>query len=430
MGQPHEGAREGCGTANGCVVVESRKPRLEQPAKLWVFVAAFCVLATACTSVIADAESDTGSDHIGEQTSDESDESAASPSSATTIIEDYPDAIVRELQRQMRAPRPVPNSALPPRHIDAERFPELLVERHLIVSGGPPPDGIRSIDTPTWLSIPQVDWLADDESILVVSGEKTTHLYPTQIMLWHEIVNDVIDDHPITVTYCPLCNSAVAFDRRLGQRVLEFGTSGALYHSALVMYDRQTESLWTHFDGRSIVGDLMGSELELVPVQTMSWSQATQRWPDALVLDRPTGELGRRPYGISPYSSYEGMDEPLPGFFQGELDPRLPPRQRVVGLAIDGEAVAIDRRLVERNVTTSIEVSGRTIRLEHSVGVRSPLDGREVAEGVDIGSISAVALGDDGSPDQPVPVLDTFWFAWAAYHPNTAVLNRDGLREP
>jgi hypothetical protein len=218
-----------------------------------------------------------------------------------------------------------------------------------------------------------------------------------------------------------LCSSAIAYDRRVDGDVLEFGTSGALYQSALVMYDRQTESLWTHFDGRAVVGELMDSELELVAVQTMSWTAAVERWPNALVLDRPTGDLGRRPYGISPYPSYEGLDEPLPGFYRGEPDPRLPPRARVVGLVVGDGAVAVDRRAVVEAGTLTVTVGGTTIRLEHQDSVRSPLDGREVAEGVDIGSIAAVRIGEGSDNEAAFPVLDTFWFAWSAYFPATEV---------
>ena len=298
------------------------------------------------------------------------------------------------------------------------------MERYLIVSGGPPPDGIRSIDEPTWRPPADIAWLEPDESVLAVELDGIVHLYPTQIMLWHEIVNDRIGGTPVTVTYCPLCNSAVAYDRRVGGEVLDFGTSGALYQSALVMYDRQTESLWTHFDGRAVVGDLIGAELNILAVQTMSWAGAVERWPNAVVLDRPTGDLGRRPYGASPYPSYEGLDEPLPGFYQGEPDPRLPPRARVVGLVVDDTAIAVDRRSVVEAGTMEVTVGGKTIRLEHRDGVRSPLDGRAVAEGVDIGSIAAVSVGDTGETDVVVPVLDTFWFAWAAYFPETELRSR------
>jgi hypothetical protein len=353
------------------------------------------------------------------------------PAEATssTLIEYYPDANVREFWRRMARPRPVPNSALPPRHLDLDRFPRTLVDRTLIVAGGPPPDGIPPVDDPSLVPADTVDWVAPEEAVLALTVDDVTHLYPIQIMLWHEIVNDRIGDTPVTVTYCPLCNSAVAYDRRVDDRLLDFGTSGSLYQSALVMYDRQTESLWTHFDGRAVVGDLLGVELEIKPVVTVSWADAVERWPDALVLDRP-GSV--RPYGTSPYPGYEGMDEPLPGYFSGEVEGRLPSRTRVVGLRHDDVAVAVERSLIEAEGSLVVDVGGLAVRLDHRPGTRSPLDGAEVASGVDIGSITAVAVdpgsGSGTDPDSaapvPVPLLDTFWFAWVTYNPDTVVVDR------
>ncbi len=368
-------------------------------------------------------------------------EAETTPAAATpsTVIEYYPDANVRELWRRMARPRPVPNSALPPRHLDLDRFPRTLVDRTLILAGGPPPDGIPPVDDPSLVPADTVDWVAPEEAVLALTVEDVTHLYPIQIMVWHEIVNDRIGDTPVTVTYCPLCNSAVAYDRRVDDRLLDFGTSGSLYQSALVMYDRQTESLWTHFDGRAVVGELLGVELEIKPVVTVSWADALDRWPDALVLDRP-GSV--RPYGTNPYPSYEGMDEPLPGYFSGDVDGRLPPRARVVGLRHNDVAVAVERSLIEAEGSLVVDVGGLMVRLDHRPGTRSPLDGVEVAAGVDVGSITAVAVDPDSDPDSdtdadsgseldsgsadpvPVPMLDTFWFAWAAYNPDTALVDR------
>jgi hypothetical protein len=214
------------------------------------------------------------------------------------------------------------------------------------------------------------------------------------------------------------------------------------------MYDRQTESLWTHFDGRAVVGDLLGVELEIKPVVTVSWVDAVERWPDALVLDRP-GSVW--PYGTSPYPGYEGLDEPLPGYFSGEVDGRLPSRTRVVGLRHDDVAVAVERSLIEAEGSLVVDVGGLAVRLDHRPGTRSPLDGAEVAAGLDVGSITAVAVDpgsgsgpdpdssldsgsesqsdpDSGSADPvPVPMLDTFWFAWAAYNPDTVLVDGSEL---
>jgi hypothetical protein len=160
----------------------------------------------------------------------------------------------------------------------------------------------------------------------------------------------------------------------------------------------------------------------------VSWADAVDRWPDALVLDRP-GSV--RPYGKSPYPGYEGMDEPLPGYFSGEVDGRLPSRTRVVGLRHDDVAVAVERSLIEAEGSLVVDVGGLAVRLDHRPGIRSPLDGVEIAAGVDLGSITAVAVDPDldpGSADPvPVPMLDTFWFAWTAYNPDTVLVD---LSEP
>lgn len=400
----------------------------------WATLIVVTVVAAACgvtsqarqpaTQPAADrAEAPTTTNRSTTATPSTASTSSSATTTDSTVIEYYPDANVRELWRRMARPRPVPNSALPPRHLDVDRFPDTLVDRSLIVSGGPPPDGIQPIDEPSLVPAGMVDWLAPEEAVLALTIDDTTHLYPVQIMLWHEIVNDRVGTVPVTVSYCPLCNSAVGYDRRVDDRVLDFGTSGSLYQSALVMYDRQTESLWTHFDGRAVVGELMGAELEIMPVVTVSWADALDRWPDALVLDRP-GSL--RPYGTNPYPAYEAVDEPLPGFFSGEADPRLPARARVVGLRNDELAVAVKRSLIEAEGSLLVEVGELTVRLVHRPGTRSPLDGTDVAAGVDIGSITAVAVetGSGFTAGSPVPMLDTFWFAWAAYNPDTTIVER------
>jgi hypothetical protein len=146
-------------------------------------------------------------------------------------VKEYPDLNLRQLRRLASEPRSVEDSALPPRHLDEELFPESLVERTRIVSGGPPADGIPSIDDPRFQPAAEVDWLKEDEAVLALEHGATVRAYPVRVMMWHEIVNDRIDGTPVAVTYCPLCNSAVAFDRRLERRELEFGTLVSLYLS-------------------------------------------------------------------------------------------------------------------------------------------------------------------------------------------------------
>lgn len=374
----------------------------------------------------------------------------------TTAIEEYPDAQKRALDRRAREPRPVPNSALPPRHLNAELWPELLVERNEIVSGGPPPDGIPSIDNPQFESVNEIDWLDDQEPVAVVTLGDTSRIYPLQVLIWHEIVNDEIDGQPVVVTYCPLCNSVIAFEREVDGVVLDFGTSGALYRSALVMYDRQTESLWTHFDGRSVVGDLISTQLRLIPAATLSWADARSAFPEALVLNRDTGV--NAPYGKSPYPSYEAFVIPKRNHGPG-ADGRLVEQQRVVGLGEVDSFLAIDAALLRDERVVEVDFEGQSVVAFWKSGTSSAVDGERVNEGLDVGATGVFVAVVDGQPTsfslapggdafiddatgstwsiagesidgplagtwlEPVVHLDTFWFAWVRYHPTTELVS-------
>ncbi len=387
--------------------------------------------------------------------------------------EEYPDAQRRALDAMARERRPVPNSALPPRHLDADRFSETLVDRNLIVSGGPPPDGIASIDDPGPANFSTVDqavadgWLLDREPVAVVTVDGTARLYPLQVMVWHEIVNDTIDDSagnpvPVAVTYCPLCNSVAAFERTvdlsgvaglsgddLSETVVDFGTSGSLYQSALVMYDRQTESLWTHFDGQAVVGDLLGSKLEHVSASIVSWADAQRSFAgtDTLVLTTATGQ--NSPYGESPYPNYLDADLPTIGFVTGEVDPRLPGKERVIGIERGDSFVAVPLSALVGPEPSVYEVDDSVVFWVP--GTSSAIDGEEIAGGTDVGATGVFdAAGDsfavvdtkivdertgsqwsilgraisgerEGEQLAPVEHLDTFWFAWVRYHPETSL---------
>ncbi|MBW3606243.1 MAG: DUF3179 domain-containing protein [Actinobacteria bacterium] len=383
----------------------------------------------------------------------------AAPSEEEEEIQEYPDAIVRRMRRLANEPRPVENSALPPRQLDTEQFPTSLIPRDRIVSGGPPPDGIPSIDDPVFEPVDEVDWLADEEPVLALRVGDEVRAYPVQVMMWHEIVNDTVDDTvdgvPVAVTYCPLCNSAVAFDRRVDGRLLEFGTSGALYQSAMVMYDRQTESLWTHFDGRAVVGDLVGAQLELLPVSTVSWSDFRTAHPDAQVLSRDTGV--DRPYGTNPYGAYDQRDEPLIGFFIGDPDTRTAAMRRIVGVNAGDTSLAIATDALAEQGVIETELDDQPVTVWHVPGTASALNDRQVAEGDDVGATGVFVaehdsrelsftrrgerfvdeqtgsawniLGEavdgplEGARLDALPHVDTFWFAWATYRPDTTLLD-------
>ena len=378
---------------------------------------------------------------------------------ATTVPEDYPDAITRALDRLANSPRPVESSAMPPRHLDAEAFPVALVDRSLIVSGGPPPDGIPPIDAPRYEVAHEVDWLAPNEPVLALLHDGQARAYPVQVMIWHEIVNDALGDLPVTVTYCPLCDSGVAFDRRLSDDVLDFGTSGGLYQANLVMYDRQTESLWTQFDGRAVIGTRVGERLTTVPIETMSWGAFRRDHPEGTVLSRD--DVAPKPYGRNPYHAYDQRDTPVPGFYTGEPDDTLAPYERVVGVDFGAEVIAVPTRVLADAGVAATRVTDRLITFWHLPGTASAVNADDIADGEDIGSTAVFVAEVDGRPavftrageefvddvtgtswnilgeavagprsgDRLVPVghVDTFWFAWATYHADGAVLDLAGV---
>jgi hypothetical protein len=177
-----------------------------------------------------------------------------------------------------------------------------LVDPDDLISGGPPPDGIPPIDDPKFLSPVGATFLADGEPVLAVEIDGDARAYPLQIMTWHEIVNDEIGGVPVAVTYCPLCNTGIAFERpTIDGELLDFGTSGKLYNSNLVMYDRQSGTYWAQATGQALVGPYSGEQLQFVPARILSFGDWREEHPDGLVLSRDTGH--ERPYGENPYVS-------------------------------------------------------------------------------------------------------------------------------
>lgn len=336
-------------------------------------------------------------------------------------------------------------------------FPEPLVDPDQIISGGPPPDGIPPIDGPSFVSVEEADeWLANEEPVLYLEMNDEVHAYPIQIMMWHEIVNDTVGGVPVTVTYCPLCNSAVSFRREVNGQVTTFGTSGRLYASALVMYDRATESLWTHFDGRAVVGALTGEKLEPISSPLLAWSDFKESFPDAEVLDRNSTGYDR-PYGRNPYAGYDDPDT-QPFLFRGDVDDRAAAKQRVVGVAVDSasRAWSLDALKEGSASATNDQVGETPIVIFWKGGQSSALEGGQVDGGRDVGSVgvfSPVVDGEtlsftvdgdtfvdeqtdsewditgqatsgelEGTSLEQIHHLDTFWFAWSTYQPETELV--------
>ncbi len=336
----------------------------------------------------------------------------------------------------------------------ADGLPEPLVDPTDLQSGGPGPDGIPAVDAPRFQRADRVDWLDDREPVLALEIRGAARAYPVQILVWHEIVNDTVAGIPVAVSYCPLCNTAVAFDRRLGARVLDFGVSGLLFNSDLVMYDRQTRSLWPQLAGHAVAGALTGRELDAFPVQTVSWVEWRRAHPDGWVLSRDTGH--RRSYGTNPYPGYDDV-ESRPFLFDGKVDGRLTAKTKVVGIAADGAALAIPHTTLVRERVVEPTLAGAPLVVWFEPGTASALDRARVASGRDAGATGVFKPVLDGrrlhfSPEKDgfidqetrsrwnvlgravsgplagrsltaVAHVDSFWFAWAAFRPTTMVLS-------
>lgn len=272
-----------------------------------------------------------------------------------------------------------------------------------IISGGVSKDTIRSIDAPFFVPVDQVDALSALEPVISFEFNGDARAYPLRVLTRHEIVNDVVGGLAVTVTYCPLCNAAIVFNRQVGDEVLEFGTTGKLRHSDLVMYDRSTESWWQQFTGEAIVGAYTGTYLEMLPARMESWQRFTARFPDGMVLS-PRG-VALSSYGYNPYSGYDTTDVPF--LYRGELPENIPAMARVV--AVGQEAWSLE--LLSRKGT--IETDDYVIRW--TAGQNSALDTADIREGRDVGNVIVQRKTASGLVDAVHDV--TFAFVFHAFHP-------------
>jgi hypothetical protein len=259
-----------------------------------------------------------------------------------------------------------------------------LIDLSELKRGGPPKDGIPSIDDPNFVSISNAaSWISDQEPVISVEYEGEARAYPLQILIWHEIVNDNIGGNPLLVTFCPLCYSALVFERTVGGEVLEFGVSGFLRHSDLVMFDRKTETLWQQFTGKAIVGDYVGATLNQVPSQIISFAQFRENYPDGKVLSRNTGY--DRNYGANPYTGYDDIDN-TPLFGAGNDDGRLPPMEKVIGVKLNEQRKAYPYSITRKEQVINDEVGNTPLLVIHTDGATSALDATNIAESKESGS--------------------------------------------
>jgi hypothetical protein len=280
--------------------------------------------------------------------------------------------------------------------------------------GGPGKDGIPAIDDPRFVAVQDADFLEDREPVieLVVGGD--ARAYPIQILIWHELVNDVVGGVPVAVTFCPLCNTALAFRRRAKQQTLDFGTTGNLRNSDLVMYDRQTQSWWQQFGGEAVVGELTGAKLEQLPARIVAWADFRREHAGGRVLSRETGFP--RPYGQNPYVGYDSVDSSPLFPTRNADDTRLPPKERVVFVERDGEAVVVPFSTLRIKKAVRVEVGGSKLLVRWRAGVASSLDKADIAAGRDTGAAEVREGGRLVGFDQP------FWFAVAAFRPEARIV--------
>jgi hypothetical protein len=353
---------------------------------------------------------------------------------------------------------------LPPRGAENEfntDFSKHSVPYSEILSGGPPKDGIPPIDAPHFIPVNEADeWLEGREPVVFVQVNNDARAYPIQILMWHEIVNDTVGGEPLIVSFCPLCNTAIAFKRtfnpstgsgQVGQ-VLDFGTTGRLRYSNLIMYDRQTESWWQQATGDAIVGEYTGAQLEFYPASIISWGDFKLQYPDGKVLSRETGFT--RDYGRNPYFGYDNIGQ-TPFLFDGETPDQLPPMERVLTVELGNEAAAYPYKVLSKVNVVNDTVGGEEIVVFWTEGTASALDAASISAGRGIGAAVAYSRQLDGkiltfefadgriTDEQtnsewnifgraisgelagrqlaPLVSINHFWFSWAAFKPETRI---------
>jgi hypothetical protein len=320
------------------------------------------------------------------------------------------------------------------------------------------PDEIPPIDDPEF-------WYPDrakmhyfaHEPVIVVAIAGEVKAYPLSVLTYHEIVNDSIGGTPVSVTYCPLCNAAIAFDRKVtvdgDQRLLDFGVSGMLRNSDLVMWDRQTESWWQQFTGEALVGELTGTKLTYLSSMIISLEEFIESHPNGIILSTNTGH--NMEYGTNPYTGYDDSGNTQPRLYSGSVDPRLPAMERVIDLEVDGKYKIYPLTLIQKEGVINDHFQGRDIVIFYTSKTVSVLDERQISESKEIGSVTVFSStldkrnltflkkpegfvdeqtgstwsitgkcisGDlNGKTLRPILHGNHFAFAWFAFHADTEV---------
>ncbi len=286
-------------------------------------------------------------------------------------------------------------------------FSKRSIEWNEIMSGGPPKDGIPSIDNPKFQPVADETEVKPNEPVIGLEINGDARAYPLRILMWHEIVNDIVGGQPVAVTYCPLCNSAVVFERVVNGEVTTFGTTGKLRNSDLVMYDRLTESWWQQFTGGAIVGEMTGAQLEILPARLESLAQFRERHPAGRILVPNNPDF--RNYGRNPYAGYDSSARPF--LFRGDLPEDINPMVRVVMVRTDKPTIVSLDLLREHE-----RVEAGDVTISWQPGQASALDDSSVAGGRDVGTVTVERHGAD------VAYEVTFAFVAHAFHPETDII--------
>ena len=328
-------------------------------------------------------------------------------------------------------------------------FTNAAINLDEVISGGVPRDGIPPIDNPRFVTVDQVDDLSPQSPVISLDIDGDARAYPLEVLTSHEIVNDVVGRVPVAVTFCPLCNSAIVFDRRIDGQVLRFGVSGKLRYSDLIMWDDLSESWWQQLTGVAVVGHYRGYQLQMVRSQLVSFEVFRQRYPQGKVLRGPRGG-----YGYNPYVGYDSNANPF--LFRGTVDKRLFATERVLAAELQGTAVAYSFDALRRHRVVNDQVEGIDLVVFWQAGAASALDSGDIDSSKDVGMAlmydrrlptgeiltfrhqsgffideqteshwniwgEATAGALAGTRLEQLHAYPHFWFAWAAFYPQTTL---------
>jgi len=270
--------------------------------------------------------------------------------------------------------------------------------------GGPPRDGIPAIDQPRFVAAGAAGFLKPEDRVLGLTIDGRARAYPVSILNWHEVVNDHFGKLPVSVTYCPLCGTGIAFSGLDGNATRTFGISGLLFNSDVLLYDRETESLWSQLMMQAVSGPRRGERLEALPLTHTTWATWRAEHPDTRVLSTDTGY--RRDYERDPYAGY--ASEKGTYFPVNATSRRYHPKERVLGISIGGKAKAYP--------FTELARSGENTIVDH-------IGDQRLQVTFDAKSETARAFDADG---RQLPATSSFWFAWYAFHPDGEVYTASG----